>query len=113
LPGRHYRPWKDANIAGLNPAAETMFGWPQIETIGRPIEMFLPEGVGEGHAGLAQGFGKNSTAFEAMNAWRIVEARRRDGGRFPVAIWLIGRQADCGRQAHQRKRRPVDFGSRL
>ena len=45
---------KDTNIAGLNPAAETMFGWPQIETIGRPIEMLLPEGVGEGHAGLTR-----------------------------------------------------------
>ena len=29
-----------------------------------------------------------------MNAWRIVEARRRDGGRFPVAIWLISRWID-------------------
>jgi PAS domain S-box-containing protein len=104
---------KDANIAGLNPAAETMFGWPQSELVGRPIEMLLPEGMGEGHAGLAQGFGENSCTFTAMHAWRIVEARRRDGGRFPVAICLIGRQADCGRQAHQRKRRPVDFGSRL
>jgi PAS domain S-box-containing protein len=89
---------KDANIAGLNPAAETMFGWPQIETIGRPIEMLLPEGMGEGHAGLAQGFGKNSNASTAMNAWRTVEAQRRDGGRFPVAICLISRWIDgCAR----------------
>jgi PAS domain S-box-containing protein len=85
---------QDANIAGLNPAAETMFGWPQFEIIGRPLDLLLPEGISEGQAGLVRAFDKNPIAVKALDDWRVVEARRRGGRRFPAAMRLTSARVD-------------------
>jgi PAS domain S-box-containing protein len=79
-----------ARITMMNDAAERLFGWPQSELKGQPIERLIPKEFVAGQGDDALGdFADNSAQPGAMvTAPRIVDARHRDGSRVPVQVSL-------------------------
>ena len=81
-------------ITGWNTAAETMFGWPRSEAVGRPLaETIVPAEYRAAHrAGIAR-FLKTREG-PILNQRLELSAVRRDGSVFPIelAVWPV--QAD-------------------
>jgi len=82
-------------IVLINPQAESMFGYPRSELIGRPLEMLLPERLRTVHVTLRQSFAA-SPAIRQMGVDRDLTARRKDGSEFPVEIGLNPVPAEDG-----------------
>jgi len=74
-------------IVLVNREAERLFGYRRAELHGRPIELLVPDGVGEGHAQHRDRFLATPEA-RAMGNRRDLSARRSDGSVFPVEVGL-------------------------
>jgi len=71
-------------IVVFNHAAETTFGCPAWEALGRPLDRFLPESVRGHHAQYIRRFGSSGNTTRSMNALGILTARRVNGEEFPI-----------------------------
>ena len=78
---------EDGNILGLNPAAETMFGYAREELIGGSVERLVPQSSRAAHAELRAGFSAQP-ATRPMGGGHTLTARRKDGTEIPVDIAL-------------------------
>ena len=74
-------------ITYANPQAEKTFGYALDELLGQPIELLLPDRVGERHVGHRDGFLARPRA-RPMGIDLDLAGRRKDGSEFPVEISL-------------------------
>jgi PAS domain S-box-containing protein len=79
----------EGQIIFLNPAAETMFGYPYDELIGNPISVLIPLRF-HGRHQVDHGVfcAADIATHRAMGAGREVQGRRKDGTEFAVEISL-------------------------
>jgi PAS domain S-box-containing protein len=78
-----------ADSAGLirqvNPRAQELFGYREVELLGHPIEVLIPERYRKGHPALRDGFHREGRS-RAMGLGREIVAIRKDGTEFPAEI---------------------------
>jgi PAS domain S-box-containing protein len=78
----------DAGIIQIaNPVAEQIFGYPNDELIGQPLEILLPQRYRGGHVSFRKSFNDNPHP-RRMGFGRDLTALRKDGSEFPVEISL-------------------------
>jgi PAS domain S-box-containing protein len=85
---------KSGRIAWVNEAAGRMFGWQGDKLIGKPVSTLVPPGKRRRHAQLMRALRLKEGRLRQMADWRVVEAQRRDGTRFPISIWLAPERFD-------------------
>lgn len=68
----------------FNPMAETLFGWPAEQAIGRPLGDFIPERFRAAHDAHVRRFGVTGVSDRQMGRQRALFALRRDGSEFPI-----------------------------
>ena len=66
-------------ITMFNSGAEKIFGYAQSEIIGKPLEMLLPERVGERHAAAVRQFAAGKVDARHMGERREIFGRRKSG----------------------------------
>jgi PAS domain S-box-containing protein len=85
-------------IVYVNPQVATTFGYEADELLGQPVEMLLPERVGERHVAHRDGFLAHPVA-RPMGIGIDLAGRRRDGTEFLVEISLSPVATADGMQA--------------
>lgn len=68
----------------FNTAAETMFGCPAAETLGQPVERFIPQRFQAAHGGHIRKFGEIGVTNRAMGTSSELWAVRADGEEFQI-----------------------------
>ncbi|RIA55587.1 PAS domain-containing hybrid sensor histidine kinase/response regulator [Dichotomicrobium thermohalophilum] len=81
---------RQGRITAINDAARRMFGWPGDTLIGQHVDILLPGGDRRRDVLLRRAVHKALQGPIEMNNWRSFLARRSDGIRFPINIWLAG-----------------------
>lgn len=84
---------RHGHISLVNIRALEMFGYPQQELIGQPIEMLVPRDKMAGHHHSRQQYLANPST-RPMAELKELFARRRDGSLFPVEIGLTYLEGD-------------------
>jgi len=75
----------EQRVVLFNPMAETLFGWPAAEAIGRPLADFIPERFRATHAEHVRRFGVTGVSERQMGSQRLaLYALCRDGSEFPI-----------------------------
>jgi formate hydrogenlyase transcriptional activator len=77
----------DGHISALNPMAEQLFGYSEMELIGNLVEILIPERF-RGHHPRFRGAYVAAPSARPMGTGLELYARRRDGTEFPVDIML-------------------------
>ena len=77
----------EGNIVLANAQTERLFGYTKDELLGQPVEMLLPDAVRRVHVRHRESYGA-SPHIRSMGAGMDLEARRKDGSRFPVEVSL-------------------------
>jgi PAS domain S-box-containing protein len=72
------------HVVLFNPMAETLFGWPVEQAIGRPLGDFIPERFRAAHDAHVRRFGVTGVSDRQMGRQRALYALRRDGSEFPI-----------------------------
>ncbi len=72
------------HVVMFNAAAEAMFGCPQGEALGAPLDWFIPERFRGTHAAHVSGFGEGTIVSRRMGTLRVVTGLRRNGIEFPI-----------------------------
>ncbi len=72
------------HVVMFNAAAEAMFGCPQGEALGAPLDRFIPERFRGAHAAHVSGFGEGTIVSRRMGTLRVVTGLRRNGIEFPI-----------------------------
>ena len=75
---------EDQKIVMFNRAAEEMFGFSSAESIGRPLDRFLPARLRDAHQHYVQGFGKSGVTSRKMGKLGTVMGLRSNGQEFPI-----------------------------
>jgi len=73
-------------IVVFNRAAREMFGFEAADVMGKPLEMLLPQGAGDGHHHHVDAFAASDVRTRPMSEHRTLMGLRRDGEEFPVEI---------------------------
>ena len=71
-------------IIVFNKAAEKIFGCSAAETIGLPIDKFIPERFRQSHRRLIESFGKTGATTRSIDSPGTLFAVRADGKEFPI-----------------------------
>ncbi len=77
----------DGMIRQVNPRAEEMFGYSELDLIGNKIEMLLPNRLRERHEAHRDGFAAGPESRRMGSGLEIV-GRRKDGSEFPAEVSL-------------------------
>ena len=77
----------EGTIRAANPKAASMFGWEVDELVGQPVEVLVPEALGERHRGHRRHFLEHPRD-RPMGAEFDLRGVRRDGSMFPLEISL-------------------------
>ncbi|MFO1397026.1 MAG: MASE4 domain-containing protein [Burkholderiales bacterium] len=72
------------HVVLFNSAAERMFGYPQAEAIGAPLDQFVPERYRRIHGAHVRQFGEAGERSRRMARARIVMGLRSSGQEFPI-----------------------------
>lgn len=75
-------------IRRTNHQAEVLFGYPQSEMVGQPVEMLLPTGFADAHVGLRSRFFAHPSRRPMADPASAVRARCADGSEVPVDVAL-------------------------
>ncbi|HTQ89577.1 MAG TPA: PAS domain S-box protein, partial [Streptosporangiaceae bacterium] len=78
-----------------NRQAEQLFGYGRAELLGQPVELLLPAGAQKAHLAHRAVY-MESPRTRRMGVGLDLNARRRDGGTFPVEISLTPLSTDSG-----------------
>ena len=68
----------------FNQGAEKVFGYQQIEVIGSPLDLLLPQRFEDVHRKHIEDFARSQDVARTMGQRRQVSGRRRDGAEFPA-----------------------------
>jgi PAS domain S-box-containing protein len=71
-------------IVMYNRAAEKIFGWPQLQVMGQPLDMLLPPRFRHGHSKHVQRFGSTGTTSRRMGSDLVIHGMRQNGEEFPM-----------------------------
>jgi PAS domain S-box-containing protein len=74
-------------ITYCNSLAESVFGWPRRELVGRPVEILIPERIRDEHVHHRADFLADPVP-RPLYLRTDLSARRRDGSEFPVWVGL-------------------------
>lgn len=86
---------REGEIRFANPQAAKLFGYPQEQLVGLPLENLIPEPLRRRHRGHMRSYTRSPTR-RPMNAGLELYALRRDGTQIPVEISLSpARLDDC------------------
>lgn len=83
-------------VVMVNQQAEKLFLWDRDALIGKPIEVFMPEGMRTAHVGLRQRFFESAKLREMGADRKKLLGLRKDGTTFPVEISLSPLNSDDG-----------------
>jgi PAS domain S-box-containing protein len=72
-------------IRQVNPRAQELFGYREVELLGHPIEVLLPERYRDSHPALREAFHQEGRS-RAIGLGREIIAMRKDGSEFPAEI---------------------------
>ncbi len=86
----------DGRVELMNEQAERLFGWPESELIGQPIEVLVPPSVVGRHVAHRAGY-LHEPMSRPMGLGLQLSARRRDGSEFPAEISLSSIASADGR----------------
>jgi diguanylate cyclase (GGDEF)-like protein/PAS domain S-box-containing protein len=87
----------DGTIASATDRALALFGYTEDQVLGRPVELLLPEALRAGHRHLREQFVADPQRRPVGKGLEL-QARRRDGGLFPVEVSLSPMHTDGGLQ---------------
>ncbi|MGH9276989.1 MAG: ATP-binding response regulator [Acidimicrobiales bacterium] len=77
----------EGRVTLANALAENAFGYTRAEMVGQPIEMLVPDDLRTTHIRHRADY-MRSPSVRPMGVGRDLEARRKDGSRFPVTVSL-------------------------
>jgi PAS domain S-box-containing protein len=78
----------DQRIVVFNTAAEKMFGCPEQDAIGTPIDRFIPERFRIAHRAHIRQFGQSEVANRAVGGTTALLGQRSNGEEFPIETSL-------------------------
>ena len=85
----------DGRIALVNAQAERLFGWPEAELVGQPVEVLVPEATREFHPAHRARYAADPRP-RPMGAGLDLAGRRSDGSTFPAEISLSAIDTEDG-----------------
>ncbi len=88
----------DEKIVFVNGSVEPMFGYSADELVGKPLELLVPEAARKQHVAYHRSYFANMQS-RPMGLGLNLEARRKDGGVFPVEIGLSAIETAQGKLA--------------
>jgi PAS domain S-box-containing protein len=74
----------EQRIVLFNQGAEKVFGYAQVEIIGQPMDVLLPQRFAHAHRGHVEEFSRSPDVSRTMGQRREVFGRRKDGSEFPA-----------------------------
>jgi len=77
---------ENQNIKLFNEAAQSMFGYNEVDIIGQPLTKILPEKFRDKHHGYIDGFKRAQVDSRPMQTRAPVQGRRKDGSEFPIEV---------------------------
>ncbi|MFO0996179.1 MAG: ATP-binding protein [Alphaproteobacteria bacterium] len=88
-------------ITSFNPAAERAFGYAAQDVIGKNVSMLMPEPHRSAHDLYLDNYLRTGTRKIIGTSGRVLEARRQNGTRFPIELfvtemWLRGKRQFIG-----------------
>ena len=86
---------EDQRIVAFNAAAEAAFGWTRDETVGRPLDMLIPERFRDRHHAHVDAFAHTGTTSRRMGTHAVLAGLRRNGEEFPIEA-SISRHSEHG-----------------
>lgn len=91
---------RTGHIVLVNSRAESLFGHPREELLGRGIEMLVPERLRAVHVGHRAAYHAASHPVQlrphAMAPGSLLRGLRKDGGEFPIEVSLSPLETDAG-----------------
>lgn len=84
-------------IVMYNRAAEKIFGWPQLQVMGQPLEMLMPARFRSRHTRHMQRFGTTGATSRRMGSDLVIHGLRRSGEEFPMEASISQLETPEGR----------------
>ncbi|MCG6922439.1 MAG: sigma 54-interacting transcriptional regulator [Acidobacteria bacterium] len=81
------------SVTQVNASAEALLGWSRDDLVGQPVEVLVPEGLREAHAGHRDAYASEAES-RPMGPGRELSAVRRDGTEVAVDISLSPLERD-------------------
>jgi diguanylate cyclase (GGDEF)-like protein/PAS domain S-box-containing protein len=78
----------EQRVTLFNQAAEIMFGHPARDVLGKPLDRFLPDSIGEWHSRQILSFGRRGEIRHHMGEMRETTGIRSNGEEFPIEASL-------------------------
>ena len=89
---------EDQRIVAFNAAAEAAFGWTRDETVGRPLDMLIPERFRDRHHAHVDAFAHTGTTSRRMGTHAVLAGLRRNGEEFPIEASISQYTGDDGKR---------------
>ncbi len=74
-------------IVRINPAAARIFGYGELELVGKQVECLVPEAVADKHKDLREGYSVHPSA-KSFGSRAELRGRKKDGSEIPVEVSL-------------------------